>query len=193
MAGLGLWNRVGKDSVNFSQVPDSNSVRANWSRCVEVHELSKDVSSALATNGIDTVRRELTTETQALSRNGCRTLGAHLFRAYLSQLVVRGPWADELEFLDLSTRRSITGIMSNAGVTLDFESVLPSYTPVFGIYHHLRRLDGKVLSMDWTRVCPQIVDDWIQGNRDRSGEYETVIETMDKDETLPRPNYDEYN
>ncbi|KAF5569718.1 hypothetical protein FPANT_13875 [Fusarium pseudoanthophilum] len=197
---LGLWNRVGKDSVNFSQVPDSDSVpisgisvRANWSSCVQVHELWKDISSALAANGIHTVRRELTTETQALSRNGCRAIGTHLFKAYLSQLVMRGPCSDEVEFLDVSTRRTINGFVSKAGMTLDSESIQPSYVPVFGIYHHLIRLDGKVCFKDWTRVCPQIVDDWILNNRDRSGEYESVIETYDKDETLPRPDYDEYN
>ncbi|KAF5631478.1 uncharacterized protein FTJAE_7881 [Fusarium tjaetaba] len=197
---LGLWNRVGKDSVNFSQVPDSDSVpisgisvRANWSSCVQVHELWKGISSALAANGIHTVRRELTTETQALSRNGCRAIGTHLFKAYLSQLVMRGPWPDEVEFLDVSTRRTITGFVSKAGMTLDSESIQPSYVPVFGIYHHLIRLDGKVCFKDWTRVCPRIVDDWILNNRDRSGEYESVIETYDKDETLPRPDYDEYN
>ncbi|KAF5708021.1 hypothetical protein FMUND_10794 [Fusarium mundagurra] len=197
---LGLWNRVGKDSMNFSQVPDSDSVpisgisvRANWSRCVQVHELWTVISSALATNGVDTVRRELTTETQALSRNGCRAIGTHLFKAYLSQLVVRNPWPDEVEFLDVSTRRTITGFVSEAGVTLDSESMLPGFEPVFGIYHHLIRLDGDVGFLDWTRVCPQIVDDWILNNRDRSGEYESVIETYDKDETMPRPNYDEYN
>ncbi|KAG5791589.1 hypothetical protein H9Q69_009348 [Fusarium xylarioides] len=197
---LGLWNRVGKDSMNFSQVPHYDSVRisgisvrANWSSCVHVHELWKAISSALATNCIATVRRELTTETQALSRNGRRAIGTHLFKAYLSQLVVRNPWPDEFEFLDVSTRRTITGFVTEAGVTLDSESMLPRFEPVFGIYHHLIRLDGDVGFMDWTRVCPSIVDDWILNNRDRSGEYESVIETYDKDETLPRPDYDEYN
>ncbi|KAG5802240.1 hypothetical protein H9Q74_013105 [Fusarium xylarioides] len=197
---LGLWNRVGKDSINFSRVPDSDSVtisgtsvRANWSRCVEVHELWKSIPSALASNGIDTVRRELTTEWQVLSIDHCRAIDTHLLKAYLSQLVVRSPGQHDSDFLDVSTRRTITGFVAEAGVTLDFEHILPRDEPFFGLYHHLIRVDGEVIFRDWTRVFPWIVEDWIRENSDRSGEYDTVIETMDTDETLPRPNYDEYN
>ncbi|KAF5639216.1 hypothetical protein F52700_4068 [Fusarium sp. NRRL 52700] len=183
---IGLWNRVGKDSMNFSQIPDSDSVlisgtsvRANWSQCVEAHGLWKRISAALVANGIDTVRRELTTETQALSIGSFRLIETHLLKAYLSQLVVRSPlqadWQNEFAFLDVSTRRTITDVLNEAGLTLDWEKVLPRDEYVFGIYHHLIRIDGKVAFKDWTRVHPWAVDDWIRKNRDRSGEYEAII------------------
>ncbi|KAF5681717.1 hypothetical protein FCIRC_5443 [Fusarium circinatum] len=201
---IGLWNRVGKDSMNFSQVPDSDtvpisgtSVRANWSLCVEAHELWRSISSALVANGIDTVRKELTTETQALSIGSYRVIETHLLMAYLSQLVVRSPlqadWQNEFEFLDVSTRCTITDVMNEVGLTLDWEKVLPRDECVFGIHHHLIRGDGKVAFKDWTRVHPWAVYDWIRRNRDRSGTYEATIQTMDTVETLPRPNYDQYN
>ncbi|KAF5573054.1 hypothetical protein FPCIR_14104 [Fusarium pseudocircinatum] len=197
---LGLWNRVGKDSMNFSQVPDSDSVPisgtsvlANWARCVQVHELWKDISSVLAANGVDTVRRELTDETLSLSDEDCETIDTHLLKAYLSQLVVHNPVRHDLEFLDVSTRRPMIGFLSEAGATLDFERMLQTYGPAFGIYHHLVRGNGKVMFKDFTSVSSGIVDGWMEENWDRSREYDAVIESMDEDETLPRPNYDEYN
>ncbi|KAF5547753.1 hypothetical protein FMEXI_5079 [Fusarium mexicanum] len=113
------------------------------------------------------------------------------------KLVVRSPlqadWQNEFEFLDVSTRCTITDVMNEVGLTLDWEKVLPRDECVFGIYHHLIRGDGKVAFKDWTRVHPWAVDDWIRRNRDRSGTYEATIQTMDTVETLPRPNYDQYN
>ncbi|KAF5687926.1 hypothetical protein FDENT_5216 [Fusarium denticulatum] len=192
--------RVGKDSMNFSQVPDSDpvpitgtSVCAHWARCVQVYELWKDITSALAANGVDTVRRELTVERLSLSDEDCETIDTHLFKAYLSQLVVHNLVQDDLEFLDVSTRRPKSGFLSEAGATHDFERVLQTYGPAFGIYHHLIRGNGKVMFRDWTSVSSGIVDEWMEENWDRSREYATVIRTMEEDETLPRPNYDEYN
>ncbi|KAF4432167.1 saccharopine dehydrogenase [Fusarium acutatum] len=169
------------------------SVRANRSCCAKAYELWKHISSALAANGIDTVRRELTAETLVLSINDCTVIDNHLLKAYLSQLVVRIPGQDEFEFLDVSTRRTITGFVTGAEMTLDFGNMLPRDEPIFGIYHYLIRVDGEVVFRDCTRVFPWTVRDWIRDNLDRSGQYEAVIETIDKDEILPRPNYDEYN
>ncbi|KAF5580052.1 uncharacterized protein FSUBG_13491 [Fusarium subglutinans] len=195
---LGLWNRVGKDSMNFSQIPESDSitisgtsVRVKWSSCVTVHELWKSISSALVANGIDTVRRDLTTETQVLSHGDSRGIETHLVKAYLSQLVAH--YYDGLEFLDVSSRRRINGFVSEAGLTLEFDNVLADYGPAFGIYHHLVRVDGEVVFKDWTRVSSGAVDNWMEENPDRSGEYDAIIRRRDTDETLPRPNYDEYN
>ncbi|RKK24697.1 hypothetical protein BFJ66_g11081 [Fusarium oxysporum f. sp. cepae] len=73
---LGLWNRVGRDAMNFSQTlqPDfvpiaGLSVRAEWPSCIKVHKRWKDISSTLSTSSVDTVRKYPTDETEALSSN----------------------------------------------------------------------------------------------------------------------------
>jgi hypothetical protein len=116
-----------------------------------------------------------------------------LFKAYLSQLTscCRGRNnKDALEFLDISSKRTINGLAGAGDYTIDYDKI-PDNAPAFGVYHSLLRFDdGELNFKDWTFIPPTIVNDWVWEFRNRVGDPKFGIESMLRTDGGPRRNYD---
>ncbi|KAI7760773.1 hypothetical protein LZL87_007985 [Fusarium oxysporum] len=174
------------------QFPGKLSLTVDRSGCIKARDSWCDMSSALVECGIQTTQKEYGDES-ILSESECHEIQSHLFRAYLSQLTSccrDRVNKDNLEFLDISSKRTINGLLGAGDYTIDNDKI-PDNAPAFGVYHSLRRYDdGELNFKDWTFIPSKIVNDWVWEFRERVGDPTFGIESMLRIDGAPRRNYD---
>ncbi|KAH7254262.1 uncharacterized protein BKA55DRAFT_567297 [Fusarium redolens] len=195
---LGLWKRFAHHTNSFQNIPPSGAlelpglyVKAKRSLCFKAFQSWWEISSALATCGIKTAQKRFGDESN-LSTSECYEIQSHLFRAYLSQLTSccrDRSQKDVFEFLDISSKRTINGLLGASVASIDFGRI-PDNKPAFGIYHSLIRFEAEVYFKDWTMIPPRIVTTWVEQFRHRVGMPRLGIESMLRTDGSPRPNYD---
>ncbi|EWZ00354.1 hypothetical protein FOYG_00236 [Fusarium oxysporum NRRL 32931] len=163
-------------------------VAANMALCLKADQTWTDISSALATCGVETVRKGFAEESE-LSADECNEIQKHLFKAYVSQLCSCVKQNDTIELLDISSKRTINGFLRWSEYAISFDN-LPEGKPAFGVYHSLVRDTTEVNFRDWTMIPGRIVAIWVNEFRDRVGQPGLEIESMLRTDGSPRQNYD---
>ncbi|KAL7765212.1 hypothetical protein ACKLNR_003128 [Fusarium oxysporum f. sp. zingiberi] len=156
--------------------------------CLKADRTWADISSALATCGVETVRKGFTEESE-LSADECNEIQKHLFKAYVSQLCSRVKQNNTIELLDISSKRTINGFLRWSEYAISFDNI-PEDKPAFGVYHSLVRDKTEVNFRDWTMIPGRIVATWVNEFRDRVGQPGLGIESMLRTDGSPRQNYD---
>ncbi|KAJ4118338.1 hypothetical protein NW760_008332 [Fusarium oxysporum] len=195
---LGLWNQFGRSTCSFTQVNmfsktplpgvSGLSASANMALCLKADRTWADISSALATCGVETVRKGFTEESE-LSADECNEIQKHLFKAYVSQLCSCVKQNNTIELLDISSKRTINGFLRWSEYAISFDNI-PEDKPAFGVYHSLVRDKTEVNFRDWTMIPGRIVATWANEFRDRVGQPGLEIESMLRTDGSPRQNYD---